>query len=238
MSGPAEASDPPGSSGAIAVVLERMGVIGRSLPAEDGVACFNHLYLEVTRHVLAETRRDAFEDPRFLERLDVAFAELYFAAVDAAEARKAISRPWRPLFAARGHGRIAPIQFALAGMNAHINHDLALALVRTFGDLGLHPTRDSPQFRDYRRVDAILARVEERVKERFAEGLVGIADQALGRLDDVVAMWKVTRARDGAWTHAETLWALRRLPALRDAFVLALARTVGLAGRGLLIPVL
>jgi|GEM_PF-3690539 len=51
-------------------------------------------------------------------------------------------------------------------------------------------------------------------------------------------MWKVTRARDAAWTHAETLWALRRLPALRDAFVLALARTVGLAGRGLLIPVL
>ncbi len=213
---------------------QRMGVIGRPLPAEDGVACFSHLYLEVTRHVLAETRRDAFEDPRFLERLDVAFAELYFAAVDAAEARKAISRPWRPLFAARGHERIAPIQFALAGMNAHINHDLALALVRTFGDLGLHPTRDSPQFRDYRRVDAILARVEE----RFAEGLVGIADQALGRLDDVVAMWKVTRARDAAWTHAETLWALRRLPALRDAFVLALARTVGLAGRGLLIPVL
>jgi hypothetical protein len=51
-------------------------------------------------------------------------------------------------------------------------------------------------------------------------------------------MWSVTPARDAAWTHAETLWALRRLPAVRDAFLLTLGRMVGLAGRGLLVPVL
>jgi hypothetical protein len=88
MSGSAEAPDPARGAVGIAVVLERMSAIARSLPAEDGVARFNGRYLEVTREVLAETRSDAFEDARFLERLDVMFAELYLAAIDAAQAGK------------------------------------------------------------------------------------------------------------------------------------------------------
>jgi hypothetical protein len=230
-------ADEPAPGGPILAVIERMAEIAESLPGEDGVSRFNDLYLEVTRQVLAETRSDTFEDPHFIARLDEVFAELYFAAIDADRSGRAVSRPWVPLFAARRHKRIAPIQFALAGMNAHINHDLALALVRTFEDMQLRPVRRSAQRRDYRRVDEILARVEERVKERFARGLVGAADEALGRLDDVVAMWKVARARDAAWTHAETLWAVRSVPPVRDAFLLTLARTVGFASRGLLVPV-
>ncbi len=76
------------------------------------------------------------------------------------------------------------------------------------------------------------------MKRRFSTGLVGVADEALGRLDDVLAMWSVACARDAAWTHAETLWALRELAPLHDAFRLTLDRTVGLAGRGLLVPTL
>jgi len=238
MTGSRSGANPATHGGAIEAVVNRMAAIAASLPPEDGVARFNGLYLEVTRQVLADTRRETFEDPRFIERLDEVFAELYFAAVDAERSGRAVTRPWAPLFAARRHKRIAPIQFALAGMNAHINHDLALALVRTLEELRLRPGRDSPQHRDYRRVDEILARVEERVKERFAQGLIGVADEALGRLDDVVAMWSVARARDGAWTHAETLWALRRLAPVREAFVLTLGRMVGLSSRGLLVPVL
>lgn len=76
------------------------------------------------------------------------------------------------------------------------------------------------------------------MKERFATGLVGLADAALGRVDDVLAAWSVARARDSAWTLAETLWAIRDLAALRDAFLLTLDPTVGFAGRGLLVPTL
>jgi hypothetical protein len=237
MTGSRRGPDPTKRS-PIEAVIEQMAEIASSLPPEDGIARFNGLYLEVTRQVLADTRRETFEDPRFVERLDEVFAELYFAAVDADRTGTAISRPWVPLFAARRHNRVAPIQFALAGMNAHINHDLALSLVRTLNEMRLRPARDSPQHRDYRRVDELLARVEERVKERFARGLIGVADEALGRLDDVVAMWSVARARDAAWTHAETLWAIRRVAPVREAFLLTLGRMVGLASRGLLVPVL
>ena len=56
------------------------------------------------------------------------------------------------------------------------------------------------------------------------------------RLDDVVAMWDVARARDAAWTNGQALWALHETPPLATAFVESLDRMVGLAGRGLLLP--
>lgn len=208
--------------------------ISAGLPSADGVARFNALYLAVTRAVLLETSAGEFEDPAFVTRLDVVFADLYFAAVDAPRPGHA----WRPLFAARGRPRVASLQFALAGMNAHINHDLPVALVATLLERGLAPERGTSQHRDFRRVDAILARVEEDIKEQFLDGLLDVADDALGRIDDVLAMWSVERARDAAWTNAEALYALRGRPAVRNAFLLSLGRFVGFASRGLLVPTL
>ena len=125
----------------IAGVLARMEAIAAGLPAGDGVACFNHLYLEVTKAVDGQVATAGFADPAFLGALDVTFAGLYFAAVDDAAAGRKPSRAWAPLFEARGRTGIAPIQFALAGMNAHINHDLPIALVKTFEALGSSPSR-------------------------------------------------------------------------------------------------
>ena len=220
--------------GPIQQVVQRMERISADLPAADGVRRFNELYLAVTRAVLREARDGEFEDPAFLTRLDVVFADLYFAAVDAPRPGHA----WRPLFDARRRRHVASLQFALAGMNAHINHDLPVALVAAMLEHGIEPDRGSPQHRDFRRVDAILARVEDEIKEQFLEGLVDVADDALGRIDDVLAMWSVGRARDAAWTNAEALWALRRVPPVRTAFLLSLSRFVGLGSRGLLVPTL
>jgi hypothetical protein len=217
--------------------IERMEDIDRSLPAEDGVRAFNELYLAVTRAVAIEAAANRFEDPEFLAALAGNFASRYFAALDAAGSDGA-SRAWEPVFEARENRKVAPLQFALAGMNAHINYDLCLALVETCRERSVSPRRESPQFRDHMRVGQILERVEEEVKERFLTGLAELADEALGRLDDVIAMWKVARAREAAWTNAETLWALTNLGDLRAAYLLTLSRIVGFAGRGLLVPVL
>ncbi len=227
-------SDP----GPITDVIERMRAIEAGLPAADGVARFNDLYLAVTLEVAAEADRDGFEDPLFLSRLDVVFADLYFAGVDASAGSRSVPHAWAPLFEARSQPRIAPIQFALAGMNAHINYDLCVALVENCDQLGLTLERDSPQHRDYLRVNGILASVEDQVKQRFASGLIGCADEALGRLDDVLAIWSVARARDAAWAHGEVLWTVRKWDELRDSYLETLARMVGLGGRGLLLPIL
>jgi len=65
----------------------------------------------------------------WLAELDVQFASavLHFALCRAH--RRAVPRQLGALFLRRGQTEISRIQFALAGMNAHINHDLPLAIV-------------------------------------------------------------------------------------------------------------
>jgi uncharacterized protein DUF5995 len=119
-------------------------------------------------------------------------------------------------------------------MNAHINRDLPLALVETCRALDVVPTHTCPQHADFRAIDPLLAETEAQVRADFATGLVGWADEALGELDSVVAMWNVRRARAAAWVNGETLWALRDVPFAGGRFVVTLDRLVGLASKGLL----
>jgi hypothetical protein len=74
------------------------------------------------------------------------------------------------------------------------------------------------------------------VKVEFSTGLVGSIDRIGGPVDDAIAMWKVRAARSTAWTNAQVLWGLRRLPRLRDRFFSRLDSLVGMAGRALLAP--
>jgi hypothetical protein len=212
-----------------------MESIAAPLAEDDGVRRFNELYLAVTRAVVVAERDATFEDAAFLSRLDVVFADLYFEALDDLEAGRKPSRAWAPLFEARAKKGIAPLQFAIAGMNAHINHDLVLALITTTKEFGCGLDRDTPQHRDYVAVDRILQRVQDEIKDRFTTGAVRDLDRAGGVVDDIVANWKVSRARDNAWTQAQILDAIGHSGFLRKQFLTALARNVGFAGRALLI---
>ncbi len=216
--------------------VARMNAIAEVLPPTDGIACFNKLYLEVTKGVLASLGQATFADPAFLAALDVNFANLYFGALAAYEAGSpSTPRAWAPLFDARASQTIAPIQFALAGMNAHINRDLPVALVATFTATGLAPGGDSPEHADFQRVNALLAATEKQVKEDYLDGLARTLDAQFDGVDDVVAMWSVTAARDAAWTNGEVMWHLRGLGPVAAAYLAALDRTVGFAARGLLV---
>jgi hypothetical protein len=129
------------------------------------------------------------------------------------------------------------VQFALAGMNAHINRDLPQGLVRVFEALGGDPTSDRTRRQDFDSVNELLERVEAEVKTEFSVGLVGVVDRVSGQVDDVAAMWNVRVARAAAWTNAEVLWTLRPTPHIRAAFFDTLDKSTGLAGQGLLTPV-
>ena len=224
----------------VAEVVARMEALASPLPRADGVACFTRLYLAVTQGVEAHLGGSAFEDPRFLTRLDVTFANLFFDAVDAnARAPETTPRAWLPLFQARSQRGIAPLQFALAGMNAHINRDLPVALVSTCNELGLGLEEGSPQHHDFETVNTLLASTEEKVKKQYVTGWLRRLDRLVhrfDRIDDVIAMWDVGRARDAAWTNGEALWAIRDDAALSQDYLDTLDRMVGFAGRGLLVP--
>jgi hypothetical protein len=221
-------------------VIARLRALESSPSRSDGVACFARLYREVTEGVAAELGRHTFANGRFLERLDVRFANLFFAALDEFDRKPAGAPPaWLPLFTQRAKNGVAPLQFALAGMNAHINRDLPVALVATCRELGIDLRDGSPEQADYLQVNGVLAVVEARVKRSFVTGWLSLADRLVHRfhrLDDVVAMWDIERARDAAWTNGLALWTLRDDADLSASFLLTLDRMVGLASRGLMIP--
>ena len=171
-------------------------------PLPDGVACFNGMYLRVTEAVRDELPN--FESPEFVERLDVLFAEFYFQAFEAAVAGEWISKAWSPLFARRAEKRLA-LQFAITGMNAHINNDLAHALVLTWEEMGGAPGRDTPEGRDYEKVNDILERVETEIKVPLSDRLIATVDTAFGTTDDFLALWSIRRARAQAWERARIM---------------------------------
>lgn len=221
-------------------VVAVMNQIDAALARSDGISCFNKLYLAVTENVLAQVAQATFADPRFLAALDVTFANLYFAALRAFDAGAAATpRAWLPLFESRARPTVAPIQFALAGMNAHINRDLPPALVDTFSALGLAPEEGGDgggaQRADFERVNVLLAKTEKEVKDLYLDPLARQLDAQFHGVDDVVAIWGVGAARDAAWTNGQALWHLRSIPALAQAYLRTLDRSVGFASRGLLL---
>jgi len=226
---------PAPAAASIEEVIARMRSISSALPASDGVACFNRMYLEVTLGVSQQVAQGSFGDPAFVSRLDVVFANLYFSAVDALSGPpSALPVAWQPLLAARGTPGIEPIQFALAGMNAHINHDLPLAVVTTCTDLSTAPNDDS-HHDDYQKIDALLDASEQSVRESFEPQDVVLVDQHVAAVANVVGNWSINAARDVAWNTALALWDVRDHQMATQLLTDALARTVAMASRGLLV---
>ena len=217
---------------AVNEVVRRMRAIDAALPSGDGVAAFNRVYLRVTELVRDELRADAFADGEFMERLDVVFAGMYLAAVEEDPAASTAPRSWRPLLEARARRGVVPVQFALAGMNAHINHDLALAVVATCQGTGKEPASVRG---DYEQINGILASVVRPIRQSFLDQVVVQAGASLSPVADLVSAWSIDTARDAAWVHACALWELRPLQRLSDGYRETLDRTVGLLGRQLLV---
>jgi hypothetical protein len=227
-------SCPPVTS--IEEAVATMQRIAADLPAHDGLACFNRMYLEVTRQVQARITDDFFTDNAFMARLDVVFANIYFAAVDAVARSTPLPVAWRPLITLRTDHRIEPIQFALAGMNIHINHDLPLAVVATCTELASAPSA-GPHHADYQRVDLLLDAAVQSVRQSFESGAVLDFDRHTERVANLIGIWSIDAARDMSWDTACALWEAREHPVVLDLLVDVLVRTVSLATRGLLVVV-
>lgn len=214
-------------------VIVRLREIDADLPTDDGVAVFNRMYLTVTERIAAViSDPPTFRDPEMLAELDVGFANLWFAAYDADAARRVVTPVWQPLFEARDTGRLA-VQYAIAGMNSHIEHDLPIAVVRTCRARGLGP---DDIHGDYERVNKVLAEVESSIRRSFLDGLERQADDRLGPVVHLLSSWDIDKARDLAWITAETIWALRGASFLRDRFLDGLSHTVEMTSRALLAP--
>jgi len=210
-----------------------MEALEEALPAGDGLACFNHMYLGVMQQIAQRLSQGFFSDPVTMTHLDLVFANLYFAAADAGEP-SAAPTAWQPLLNRRADSRIEPVQFALAGMNTHISHDLPIAIATTCAEFSFAPT--APVFRDdYEKVDQVLDAAEQSARESFESGVVLAADEHLRGVINLIANWNLNQAREIAWNTALALWETRDLPAASDLLRASLGRAVAATSQLLLV---
>jgi hypothetical protein len=221
----------------IAQVLATMQTLDGLMADGDGLKWFNWLYLQVTQAVETRVAAGGFGDPQWLAELDVQFARLYFNALAGWLAGSAAASCWTALFSRRSQTAVARIQFALAGINAHINHDLALAIDATCKITYTEPAHGSALYRDYTGVNGTLDGLVDLAKQKLMVRLLGDALPEVSHLEDTVAAWNVAAAREAAWVHSEVLWKLSGTPALWSRYVGVLDGLTTLAGKALLVPV-
>jgi uncharacterized protein DUF5995 len=188
-------------------LIARMAALLESLQAAgDQRRYFHATYQRTTIAVAGRLRDGGFDDPGWVERWDVAFADLYLDALQDGLAGRRPPRPWAVAFSAPAD--LPPVRHVLLGMNAHINYDLPQALVAVitdeeFADPELLARRES----DHRAIDEVLA---SRVGAEGDE-LAGISGPA-SALDRVLAPLNrrgtrrfLREAREKVWANAAAL---------------------------------
>jgi hypothetical protein len=219
-------------------VIASLEAIDQTLPDTDGLKWFNWLYLNASRAVNASLTADRWLNKRWISTLDVVFARCYLSALERwLTPGSSPPKCWQLLFRSRADARLARIQFALAGANAHINHDLPQAVIETCKQLGFEPVHLSSQYEDYCQVNVVLDPMADRAKVELQAGLLGDKLPAVHLVESLAAMWSLRSVREAAWTNAEIEWHLRTLPTLAARYRDALDDTTELASRGLLAPV-
>jgi hypothetical protein len=149
-----------------------------------------------------------FEDPAWVERWDVAFAELYVDALDGYLGGGSPARPWRLAFDAPAH--LAPLRHVLLGINAHVNYDLPQALLAVISDADFaDPLLMASRRLDHERIDAVLAgRVAAEDDELSAHGR-SLTDRVLQPLNRLASKRFLRESRTKVWHNTGELQVAR-----------------------------
>ena len=172
---------------------------------------FHATYQRTTIAVADEIKRGGFGDPGWVERWDVAFADLYLDALEASLAARRPSRPWDIAFGAPAD--LPALRHVLLGMNAHINYDLPQALLAVitdeqFDDAELIARRES----DHRAIDAVLASRVAAEDDELTQisGAGSLLDRLLRPLNRLGTQRFLREAREKVWANAIVLSRARR----------------------------
>jgi len=175
------------------------------LKRRDRRAVFVTAYLQITQELKRRIETSQFQDNAWVGSYIVAFANLYRQALAAYENGDlaAVPQAWRLSLDTSAAGVGLVIQDLLLGINAHINHDLPLALK----EVGIEPGRRL-RYEDHTAVNNALREATETVQERiaslYASGL-GVLDHLLGNLDEGFTSFSFEAAREHAWNMGVAL---------------------------------
>jgi len=193
-------------------LIARMVALLEPLEADGDKRRFFHAtYQRTTSAVADELKRGGFADSDWVERWDVAFADLYLEALEASLGGQRPSRPWDIAFGAPAG--LPALRHVLLGMNAHINYDLPQALLAVitdeqFDDPALLARREA----DHRAIDNVLAsRVAAEDDELIKiSGPPPLLDRLLRPFNQLGTQRFLREARAKVWANAIALNRARR----------------------------
>jgi len=171
----------------------------------DRRAIFVTAYLSITQAIRQNIAAGAFLDNAWVTRYALCFANLYRKALFAYEMGDTAATPkaWRIAFDTAKRGEALAIQDLMLGINAHINHDLALAL----NEVSIDPDR-ATRYADHTKVNDVLKAATDPLQDRIGQiyaPIFNLLDQTCDRLDEDIACFSVAKAREDAWCAALTL---------------------------------
>ena len=204
MTGSEVPSGVGGVLGRLAAVVEPLEAAG------DPLRYFAATYARTTRAVGERITEGGFEDGDWVDRWDVAFAELYLDAYEAYRRDPASAPwPWRLAFGARPD--LPPLAHVLLGINAHVNYDLPQALLAVIDVADFErPGVVSRRERDHRRIDDVLAaRVGAEDRVLRSQSVLSALDRVLTPLNRAASRRFLREARAKVWHNTRELHTAR-----------------------------
>jgi len=91
-------------------------------------------------------------------------------------------------------------------MNAHIDHDLPMAIVSTCRWANVAPGRGTAQYTDYTAINSVLDGLIDSAKKTLNLTLPGDVLPKVSHVEDMIAGWDLAEFREQAWNTAQCLW--------------------------------
>jgi len=239
-----------------AVLADMSGREADLAARNDARAHFLSTYRRTTLAVAREIERGGFLDGEWVERWDVAFADLYLGPLADDLDGRAVPGPWGVAFGFSRDNPGAPaLRHLLLGMNAHINFDLPQALLAVITDEEFEdPDLVRRRALDHAHVDEVLAaQVAAEDRELAARGR-RLSDRLLQPANRLASKRFLHESRRKVWANTrvladarlrspdslrQQLAALERLSAARVSDLVRpgpVLLRLGLRGFGVLLP--
>lgn len=195
--------DPPGS---LEEVIQRLDeIIERFDRDRNRLSIYATVYRRITRRIKATVEAGGFQDPDWMTRLDLLFADRYFRTLSRFQAGQVeqIPRCWAFAFESVRAGRTMIVQDIALQIIPRVIYDLPI----TLREAGLDRDLDK-RFQDYEKTYELftteLDEIQDMIARKYSR-LVAFEDILAGRLDEMISDVVYTRARKEAWADGLTL---------------------------------
>jgi hypothetical protein len=183
------------------VITRLEKIIDHSRRNGSRMGYFAALYHEVTVKVKEDVASGQFGDGENIIKLDIQFANRYFAALDQWQQGKPVSQSWQVAFDATTKGSYLILQHLLLGMNAHINLDLGIAAYEASNG------KLDDFKKDYNQINLILSSLTYGIINQLntLSPLLSFLGFSGTRSNSMLIQFSMGNARDGSWCFAEAL---------------------------------